>query len=81
MYVVTLSTVVSVEGATEHTVGLTVVISAPVKVVQLQSQAGELVDVRGKIGPHTVFSVLVVAALVVGEVGYGTQRIGESEVL
>lgn len=81
MYVVTLSTVVSVEGATEHAVGLTVVISAPVKVVQLQSQAGELVDVRGKIGPHTVFSVLVVAALVVGEVGYGTQRIGEAEVL
>ena len=79
--IVAFAAIVSVHRASELAVGLVVVVSASEEVVQLEPDAGDFVDVRGKVGSHSVLSVVAGTALVICQVGDGTQCVGEAEVL
>ena len=81
MYVVALASVVAIEGAAEHAVGLGRVVACAIVVVNLEAQACQLVDVCGEVAPDAVLACLPVAARVVGQVGDGALRVGEAEVL
>ena len=72
MQVVAVATIVAIERTAEHAVWLSIVITDAITVVYLETQAGNLVDVRCEVCPDAVLPVLAVAALVVGQVGDGT---------
>ena len=80
VHVVALTAVISVDAGSEHAVLLAVVVSASVEVVQFETNASELVDIGGEIRSETVFTSLVAAKLVVGQIGDGTFGVGETEV-
>lgn len=80
VHVVALTAVISVDAGSEHAVLLAVVVSASVEIVQFETNASELVDIGGEIRSETVFTSLVAAKLVVGQIGDGTFGVGKTEV-
>ena len=62
MKVVTVASVIAVEGTSKHAVWLGIVVANAITVVNLEAQACPLIDVCGKITPDAIFASLPVAA-------------------
>ena len=79
MDVVSLAAIVTVEGGSERTGGGVNEIATAVKVVDLEAQAGILIDICCKIGSDTVFAVDFATHGMISQIGPGAQCIGEAE--
>ena len=80
VHVVAIAQIVAKDVASKLAVGLVIVISTSVEVVELHAYACLLVDVRGEVGVHSLLSVSAIAHFVVGKIGHGREGVGEAEV-
>ena len=79
--VVSLSSVIAVEGGSKGTGCRIHEVATTVKIINLEAQTGILVDIRGEIGTNAVLTVNLTTHGVVGQIGNGTERIGKAELM
>ena len=75
VHLVAVATIRSEQCGTEVRLALVLVITATIVVVQVEAEAQLLVGIHGKFRVDVVFTILLVAAVVIAYVGIGRQRV------